>query len=706
MGKGLLNHYRQASKVIKIGDEFYDFGTSNTSFLQVAKDLKTNNIKNYYFHLRLLDPSLVGINPHAPNLPPDLIRRVISECVANPWYFLREVSLIPDEGGPSVRFRLNRAALATIWCFINGINCYLTIARQIGKTKSILAILLWAFLFGTSNSEFLFLHIEAGGSTGNLATMQANFVVDDDGKMKKGTNNVHTTINPINGNKVLCLGKANSKEKAMELGRGKSQPIQYIDESEFISWITEILGACGPAFGTSSLNAKANGAVHGRIFTSTPGDLDNPHAALMIDYIKNGCVWSEKFYDMKLSDVEIHIKTSALNAIVYIEYPYYLLGKDRAWFEMQKGEVLNDPVRIKRELLLRRIHGSSDSPFKPEDLDVLYGKKGKIVDEIFIAKIYKFTLYELLDPQIPYFVGIDPSQSYGQDNNYIIIFNPFTGKVAGSFKSPHISPTQFPRLIIKLVKDHIPRAILIPERNIGAALVSALLEDPHTKSRMYYEKGKTFDTSQKESNSGSGFLEEEASFRRSCGILTDKYTRPEMFRLLGTYVSENKDAFVDHTLIDEVMTLVKRNNKIQASSGKHDDAVMAFLMCLFVLIHGKNLSRFGFDPEIAKIMVENMHKGVDAARESVRLEEERKALQAAQGELAKMGFGTAKTQNDYEMDIYNEIMRAKGRVREEVDYAHDNVMETRDISVRSGYASEDNGLVNMDLAFFDDVNDW
>ncbi|WP_295601359.1 hypothetical protein [uncultured Methanobrevibacter sp.] len=42
MAKGRIAH---------IGNKFYDIGTGNKSFLQLAKDLKTLGIKNYYFML-------------------------------------------------------------------------------------------------------------------------------------------------------------------------------------------------------------------------------------------------------------------------------------------------------------------------------------------------------------------------------------------------------------------------------------------------------------------------------------------------------------------------------------------------------------------------------------------------------------------------------------------------------------------------------
>ena len=36
------------SKIVRIGDKYYDFETKNESFLLTAKELKTLGIKNWY----------------------------------------------------------------------------------------------------------------------------------------------------------------------------------------------------------------------------------------------------------------------------------------------------------------------------------------------------------------------------------------------------------------------------------------------------------------------------------------------------------------------------------------------------------------------------------------------------------------------------------------------------------------------------------
>ena len=54
----------KGNRIKRINGKFYDIGTSNKSFLQVARDLSDRGIKNWYFMLEVKDPYVVGINPY------------------------------------------------------------------------------------------------------------------------------------------------------------------------------------------------------------------------------------------------------------------------------------------------------------------------------------------------------------------------------------------------------------------------------------------------------------------------------------------------------------------------------------------------------------------------------------------------------------------------------------------------------------------
>lgn len=124
------------SRIAKLGNHFYDMGTTNKSFLQVAKDLRTLGIKNCYFMLEIYDISLVNVDPYAVDekgnttLTKDQIARIINECVKNPWYYLREVCRIPESGGGGIPYKANRGNIAQTWCFLHHLDSWLSLPRR------------------------------------------------------------------------------------------------------------------------------------------------------------------------------------------------------------------------------------------------------------------------------------------------------------------------------------------------------------------------------------------------------------------------------------------------------------------------------------------------------------------------------------------------------------------------------------------------
>jgi hypothetical protein len=677
----------------------YDIKTRNLSFLQVAVDLKRLGIKNNMFFLRLYDETLQGVDPFSPYLTEDQMVRIINECMVNPWYFLRECVRIPDQGGNGIPYQLHRANLAQTFCFLLGIDHYVVIPRQKGKTQSAIAIIDWAFLFGTTNSEIAFINKRSEDAINNLARlkaqrdllpsyMQMKIAYDEDGDEVKERNNVKSLMNPTNKNRIVTKPSATSIQTADGIGRGNTQPIQYYDEVEFTPFIKTIIEAAGPAFVTAARNAKRNNSAYCRIFTSTPGDLDTQPGQDAMEIISKTCKWTEKFYDWSLDDINEYIEKCSENKIVYIEYSYTQLGEGEEWFNEQCRILNNNPQKIKREILLKRMRGSQDSPFDPEDLDALPDMKGIIKDEIFINKLFPLYIYEELDKERIYMVGVDVASGYGdrRDNSALTIVDPYTLKVVAEFKSPYISEAEFTKFIYTLVRRYIPRAIVIIERNKGSAIIEFLRQTEIARN-IYFENVKDpMEESVVDRLDNKGFLKKEANKRRMFGVWTGPKSRERMFELLYVHVKEKKDKLIGQFLIDDILSLVvTKGGKIVAGQGFHDDNVMSYLMVLYVYYHGNNLSRFGFTK--GSLPDENeRNKGLDYEDIYEELPEDLKEA------FKNVG---SKTLADYQNDMAMEIMRAR-RESNMIDamLRPKNYVEDQD--------AYDEDMIDMDL--FDELN--
>ena len=272
------------SRIAKVGNRYYDTHTNNKTFLQVSKDLKTVGIKNYYFMLEIIDYSLISVNPYQcdahgnTTLSKDQISRILLECSRNPWYFLREIVRIPDQGGTAVFYKANRGNIAQAWCVINGLDSWLCLTRQQGKTQSALALQAWMYLFGTTNSKFIFVNKDGDNAKSNLRSigdiikllpeyMRCESILMEDGKRVKAKDNATEMWNPANNNTIIIKPKASSYDAALSLARGLTAPIIHFDEPEFTNHIKTIVSNSVSTFETAAENAKRNHAMYGRIFT-------------------------------------------------------------------------------------------------------------------------------------------------------------------------------------------------------------------------------------------------------------------------------------------------------------------------------------------------------------------------------------------------------------------------------------------------------
>lgn len=325
------------------------------------------------------------------------------------------------------------------------------------------------------------------------------------------------------------------------------------------------------------------------------GDLDSQPGQDALMIVNETCKWTEKFYDMDLEDVREYIEMNSSNGIVYIEYNYRQLGKDESWFNEICRVLNNDKMKIKREVLLARLHGSSDSPYEPEDLEAIQELQGTIKEEIFINKFFKLDVYETLLKKQIYFVGVDVAGGYGADNSAITVWDPYTQRTVAEFRSSNIGVKDLIKFIYILVKKYIPRSILFIERNYNGEAVLDHLRDTDIRANLYFDNSKDPTEGLDEKLDPQGFVKVEAAKRKLYGVYTHGKSRELMFDLLAAYVSDHKESFVGQYIIDDLMKLVRtKTGKIEAQKGAHDDNIMSFNMCLYGYYYGNNLSRYGF----------------------------------------------------------------------------------------------------------------
>ena len=627
---------------------YYQMSTRNKSFLDMHIYLKSIGIKNNKFMLALLDPDLAAIDPHDPNLNQYYKGKVLAECMANFWYFIREVCRVPDQGGSGtgIPFRLHRGNMALFFCSIYNMNIFHELPRQQGKTLAADARYLYLFNFGTSNATIAFLHKAQDGSKDNLQTlknlreclppylrMDAPFNRKD-GKAAKASDTVLRLEHAVNRNKIITVASARNKTAAQNLLRGKSIPLLWGDEWGFAPYNEIIYLNTVPAFKRAADNSRANGAPYGILFTTTPGFLTSQEGVFAFQMKEDAVPFSETWYDKSYQEIMEIMESNTKSTFVYIKFTYQQLGCSEQWFKEICRTMNNKWEDIRREVLLEWSNSTDNSPFTLEELETMsrLTREPTSVIDVLNGK-FQVNLYDTIEynrnglPVDPPIMGVDVSGGYRRDSSAISIIDSKTTKVIADFKCNYISQIELAKIIVELTQKYMRNVVINVERNGGfGASVIALLKKAGITNNLYYEfKDKIIE----ERFEGPGAIKRIKQLTKVFGLDSTKGVRELLMEILKERMDNHKDKFVSKRLYDEFLGLeVKRNGKIEHSTNTHDDLTFSYLMALYVWYEGKNLKEaFGINKTVLKTDEDVDDIVFDAAVETVDIYEETIQLQ-------------------------------------------------------------------------------
>jgi hypothetical protein len=348
------------------------------------------------------------------------------------------------------------------------------------------------------------------------------------------------------------------------------------------------------AFNNAAKSARQHNVLYGRIFLSTPGDLDTASGSAATKLIEGMLPWKEDYFNMKVSELKKLVTSKGHNGIVFVEHHWRDLRKTMDWYEEQCRSVSYDMETIMREIDLMRLHGSSLSPFDRDDIQYISNNMKQPLKVVnFGDRLYYINLYEMLNKKFNYILSIDPSEGVGKDNNAFTLINPYTLKPVAEFKSPYISQPDLCKLIVKFLDTYCPKtSLIIVEANKGRELINNFLNTRY-RHKVYFDVDK-LTAKLTEVVDEYGALRQQANQRRAYGFDTTSRSRPLLFNLLETLVVEEKEKLFSQYIVSDILKLVrKKNGRIEACEGEHDDNVISYLIGLYVYLHATNLAEFG-----------------------------------------------------------------------------------------------------------------
>ena len=581
------------SKYVNI---FYQTNTLNQSFMDMHYYLKARGIKNNKFHLLLYDKDLAYIDPHDPNLPPEMKQKVFLECQRNFWYYIREVVRVQSQGGPYVRYKLDRGNLALNFCFTLNLNIYQEQPRQTGKTVATEVWFSWVYNFGSRNANMVFLNKKHEDTKRNLSSLKdiikalPSYLRFDqafgvDGKKLKASNTVSYIQHKINYNNIRALPMARNRTSAISLLRGQTITNCWIDESAFFQYLEETLQNGMPALTTAFRNCRANGAPHGLCLTSTPGFLTTEEGQYMFDLKNNMTPFSELWYDFSLQQLTQMLNANEKSIFVYIRTTYQQLGLSEDWLKARIKEQNQKWSDIRREFLLEWATSAENCPFTQEELRNVERYIRNPIKQVYISN-FLFNIYSEISPRDKTLIGVDVAAGYSKDSSAISVTDSKTTKLVADFNCNYINPVDLATVIYNLVVNYLPNSLVTIERNgVGTGTLAKLMNSK-IRNNLYYEiKERVIE------ERPDGFrTRKKKQMTKVYGVDNTKEVREQLMDLLTDRVKDHYDKFVSPILLEELKNLeIKKTGRIDHSINSHDDSVFSFLYSIYPIYYGKNV---------------------------------------------------------------------------------------------------------------------
>ena len=590
---------------------YIHMNTLNTSFLKMAIMLNQMGISNNKFFLSIYDKDLMKYDPHNLTDPSiELAQRIGYECKVNLWYFLREVIRVTASGSGGIPYILNRSNLAQAWVFLNSINAFQTMPRQIGKTIGTMALACWfVYLAAKHCSWGMFckgnkLQNENVDRLKKLRDALPKYLLKES---MADTNNKEGLSYDRLKNSFATFVAQGDKTAAGDQARGQSFAVENWDEVCYYNNIDLSYDAATAGMDAAGDQARESGVPSAIIMTSTAGDIDDPRGRWCYRTVCDAMRFNEHLYDQPDRETLVNlINNNSKNGWVYIEYSWKQLGKTQEWFERVTRN--KSPKVIAKDYLNQWLHGSDGSILPKELLARIQASKR---DPVAVTNYETLIINWYDDPEKlkhnenlrnrPYVIGCDTSDNVCRDFTTMCMVDPYDLHIVATLKC-NVSNLYFvAKCIMKFLTD-FPRAIFIPERNKNGAMFLDFIfaeirrDQFNPLKRVFNKYYQEYDPDVNLNNLNY----DDGAVRRNFGFVTSKAATSREFlysSVLTTALKLVGDRLYDKSIIDEISGLTMKNGRVDHSEEGHDDLLISFLLACFFIIYGLNHQMYGVLPD-------------------------------------------------------------------------------------------------------------
>lgn len=601
--------------------------TANRSFVKLAALYKEMGVENHAFLLALVQPELEHVDPYDENLDMETMAKIQYECTVNPWYFFREIAMAPALAGTTINhFQANRGNIAALWLYFNHITYVLIQPRQTGKSYSIDTLMVYLMNIGSVNTDINMITRSDGLRDKNLARLKAIQEELPYYLSMRRKNDVFNTeeikIGAINNTYKGHL--SNSSPKLAEgVGRGFTSPTAHFDEAAYISNIDRALPAALMAGNRARDEAKANNAHYGTIITTTAGKIDDRDGNYVYGLISNATIWDEKFFDAKdnrnLYELIMRNSTCTNEAqrrpIVNLTFSHRQLGYTDEWMKGKIEETIADAGDADRDLFNRWTSGSLSSPIK-DYVELLRNS----VRENYRTEIYapyncilrwyisKEDIQDRIAAGHSFIAGVDTSDAVGRDDVTLVVRDHINAEIIMVATFNELNLITLADFFVSLLVKYLNMTMIIERRSSAAAIIDYILMKLPTYGinpfkRLFsqvvqkaQEMEKDFEIVKKSTYYNADiFIKYKQHFGFTTSF-TGNTSRSELYSTTLISCCKYTGRYTyDQQLVNQMLALVIKNNRVDHPSGGHDDLVIASLLSYWLISLGRNLNFYGID---------------------------------------------------------------------------------------------------------------
>jgi hypothetical protein len=313
----------------------------NISFNNMQTTLENWHIKNNKFFNIYKDPRVESLDPYDPNLTPEEIAIIKEECTNNIYYFLAEVVKLPKYGtADTIPFELNISNLATIWCAQNNLDSYVVNSRGCNSIMTPICIMIWEIICANHTKEVV---INNKYINGYLIRQKMKLIIEllpEYLRVDVVTDNEDGDIIRSGIKRCSMCNFPISQKNIDDIKTYNTNTISFYPDFEYMPVNVELIKPY-----TISRPYQ--------MIQSLPGIGVSRQCEKAMSMIEGSYKFSHLLFEL---DIEIirHYLLDIPSAVIYIEYPWNLLGKDEVWLEKMKLQLDYNIERINREIFLKR----------------------------------------------------------------------------------------------------------------------------------------------------------------------------------------------------------------------------------------------------------------------------------------------------------------------------------------------------------------